>query len=264
MTRLLSRSLLAASLAAPLALAAAPVRAQDAPPPADLQPVPTAPPAAPQPVQVQPQPTSPQPQYPVPPTYPAPPPYYPAPGPTMVPYQQPQQQAWQRPEHEYVPPGNWYGWQSLIAVAPFDIAMFAGLAKYGQTAGTGAFAAGFIGRNLAPAAVHLAHGRGTAAFGSVGLHLAATATGVTIGYAIGIAVSTECKPLDPCRNGFHDIPAGPVYGAIAGSMVGTVLDVVFLAHRKPLSWTAARAEPTWTMAPFATPKTAGLAAGGTF
>ena len=58
------------------------------------------------------------------------------------------------------------------------------------------------------------------------------------GYAVGLATQNECPPRDPCRNHFREIPAGAGYGAIAGSMTGTVLDVVFFGYRQRLSWTA--------------------------
>jgi hypothetical protein len=172
------------------------------------------------------------------------------------------------PAPDRAPSANWYGWQTLIAIAPFDIAMFAGLARFGDTGGTAAFATGFIGRSLAPGIVHMAHGRVGTGFGSVGLHLATTATGFAVGYGIGIAVENSCMQRTGCNNGFRDIPAGTIYGAVAGSMVGTVLDVVFFAHRQRLSWTAqapaAPSAPVWALAPYAAPKTAGLAAGGLF
>jgi hypothetical protein len=252
-----SRPLLAALLAAPLALAATSARAQDPPaPPLPAQPLP----AQPLPEQALPVPLPPPAPFPGTPVYPqaepylAPPPYY-APPIAPVPA---------APDHEYVPPGSWYGWQTLIAVAPLDIAMFAGLAHISDPKGEGVFAAAFTARNLAPGIVHMAHGRVGTGFGSVGLHAAATATGVAIGYAFGLALQGACPPTSPCRNGFRDLPVGPGYGAIAGSMVGTVLDVVFFAHRTKLSWTAARPGPSWAMAPFAGRNTAGLSAGGMF
>lgn len=162
--------------------------------------------------------------------------------------------------------GLWYGWQTLIAVAPFDIAMFVGLARYDDRYGQAVFTTGFVGRNLAPAVVHLANRRPGLAFGSVGLHAVATATGVAVGYAVGIAIqSRECAPGEGCCTGVRDLPPGPGYGAIAGSMVGTVLDVVFLATRPRSSWASSQtASTTWTMSPYATPTGLGVAAGGTF
>ncbi len=161
-------------------------------------------------------------------------------------------------------PLTWYGWQTLLAVAPFDIAMFGGLATFSSQGGFDAFVTGFVGRNLAPAIVHMAHGRVGTGFASIGLHAATTATGIAIGYAIGIAVESKaCHAPDPCTNHFLGIPPGPDYGAIAGSMVGTVLDVVFFAHRQKLSWTAS-ASPAWGAAPYATPNGGGVAAAGWF
>ena len=164
---------------------------------------------------------------------------------------------------------NWYGWQTLIAVAPIDIVMFASLPRLGDTAGTATFAAAFVARNLAPAVVHLAHGRVATAFGSIGLHAATTATGVAIGYGLGIALEAGCKKgPTPSATATSGIAPGPGYGAIAGSISGTILNVVFFAHRQRLTWTAsapaAPAGPTWAFAPYAAPKGAGLAAAGTF
>src|SRR4051794_4074612 len=84
--------------------------------------------------------------------------------------------------------GVWYGWQTLLAVAPFDIATIVGLARPDAPYATGLFAAGFAGRNLAPAVVHMAHSRPGLGFGSVGLHAAASATGLVVGYAVGLAI----------------------------------------------------------------------------
>jgi hypothetical protein len=151
-------------------------------------------------------------------------------------------------------------------VAPFDIAMFVGLGRGDASGGTAAFTTGFVGRNLAPAVVHGFHGRGGASFASVGLHAAAIGTGVVIGYAVAVAMDKPCAPTDPCAKNLHDsIPPGPGYGAIAGSMAGTVLDVIFLSHRTPQSWTAsAKLEPTWGVTPYAAQHGFGVAAGGTF
>jgi hypothetical protein len=121
-----------------------------------------------------------------------------------------------------------------------------------------------VGRNLAPAVVHLAHRRWSTAFGSVGLHLAMTGTGVAIGYAFGIALQPPCDPTMPCKTNAA-VPLGPGYGAIVGSMSATVLDSVFFAYRQRLSWTAAAPPPgrTWAFAPYVAPHGAGIAAAGT-
>lgn len=158
----------------------------------------------------------------------------------------------------------WYGWQTLLAVVPFDIAMFVGLAQRDAPYGTGLFTAGFVGRNLAPAVVHLAHRRPGLAFGTVGLHAAATATGLVIGYAVGLAIQENCPLRSPCRNGFRELPPGPGYGAVAGSMVGTLLDVLLLARSPRSSWESTRTASTFTVVPYAAPTGVGLAAGGTF
>ena len=262
----MKRPWLAALLAAPFALAAAPARAQDAPPEVP----PPAPPV--QPVQPAPyvQPVQPAPYaQPVQPVQPAPyaqpTPYFPPPP---APYWPPPRYVASAPEEpERRGPMNWYGWQTLIAVAPIDIVMFASLPRLGDTAGTATFAAAFVARNLAPAVVHLAHGRVATAFASIGLHAATTATGVAIGYGLGIALEAGCKGPTPCRNSDLQIPPGPGYGAIAGSISGTIL-TLFFAHRQRLTWTAsapaAPAGPTWAFAPYAAPKGAGLAAAGTF
>ena len=159
---------------------------------------------------------------------------------------------------------NWYGWQTLIAVAPFDILMFAGLPQIGNTGGTAAFAMGFVGRTLAPAVVHMAHGRVGTGFGSIGLHLATTATGFAIGYGIGIAAQGTCKAPSPCGHEQTVVPNGAYDGAIAGSMTGTVLDVIFFAYRQRLTWTAdAPVAPTksaWAITPYAAPGGGGLGA----
>jgi hypothetical protein len=148
-------------------------------------------------------------------------------------------------------------------VFPLDIAMFVGLSNMDDQGHKDAFIAGFVGRNLAPAVVHLAHGRPGLAFGSVGLHAAATATGVAIGYAIGIAIQKPCAPGGTCNYGVREMPPGPGYGAVAGSMVGTVLDVIFLANRPRSTW-AATQTGLLTVAPFATGSSGGMAAAGTF
>jgi hypothetical protein len=243
MTRPLPRSWRTALLVGPLALASASARAQDAP---------ASPPPAPS-------------EAPTPPTVVivVPPPILP-PEAMPPPVAQPPPAAARSVERDRAPRGNWYGWQTLLAVAPFDIAMFAGLSQFPAKTGVGVFTAGFVGRNLAPAVVHMAHDRVGVGFGSIGLHMAATGTGVAIGYAIGIAMAGKCPPVSTCRNGFRDLPPEPGYGAIAGSMAGTVLDAVFLAHRTKLSWTARSTAPAWALAPFATRTATGLAAGGTF
>jgi len=171
------------------------------------------------------------------------------------------------PDQQAHGPANWYGWQTLIAVAPFDIAMFVGLARSGTSGATEAVDVGFVGRTLAPAVVHMAHQRWSTAFGSMGLHAATTGTGLAIGFAIGLALQGDCPPRDPCRNHFRDLPLGPGYGAIAGSMTGTVLDTIFFTYRQRLTWTAsAPVEPArraWAIAPYATRGGVGIAAGGT-
>jgi hypothetical protein len=262
---------LAALLAAPVALAAGAARAQDPPP--DVPPLPPVQPVQPaqpaQPIQPAPYVQPVQPVQPAPyaqPAYAQPAPYF-APPPT--PYWPPRGYVANAPEEdEHRGPANWYGWQTLVTIAPLDIMMFAGLSQIGNTGGAGTFAAAFAGRNLAPAFVHLAHGRVATAFGSVGLHIATTATGFAIGYGLGIAAQGTCKAPSPCGHEITEVPGGAYYGAIAGSMSGTVLDVVFFAYRQRLSWTAkapaAPAGPAWAFAPYATPKGAGVAAAGMF
>jgi hypothetical protein len=167
---------------------------------------------------------------------------------------------------------NWYGWQTLIAIAPFDITMFVGLAKQGTEAGTAAFWTGFIGRGLAPAVVHMAHQKWGKAFGSIGLNVGMSAAGLAIAYGIGIATTPACPPLAPCRNGFVNIPSGIVYGAVVGSMSATILDVVFFTYREKLSWTASAQPPArggakgsqigWAFAPYVAPEQRGGHQGG--
>jgi hypothetical protein len=124
-----------------------------------------------------------------------------------------------------------------------------------------ATAVGLAGRGLVPAVVHWAHGRIAIGFGSIGLHLATMGVGAAIGYAVGVATQGTCSHMVLCDS----IPIGPGPGVVAGSMVGTVLDVVFFAHRQKLSWTAeAEPAPSWTVTPYAASKTAGLAAAGAF
>jgi hypothetical protein len=219
----------------------------DAAPPA----IPPAPPAAPPSWQVaNPYPSSPPPV-----------PLYPQPG--YTPSREIASPA--PPPAERAGAANWYGWQTLIAIAPFDIAMFAGLATWGQSSGYDAFTVGFVGRNLAPSVVHMAHQRFGIAFGSIGLHIGASATGLAIAYAFGIAFQAPCQPLNPCKNQFQSIPSGVGYGVVVGSMVGTVLDVVFLGYRQKLAWTASAAPPerprvAWTVAPYLAPPPGGQSA----
>lgn len=247
---------------APPAPAAPPSAAQEpqpSPPPFP-QPAPVAPPGVAQPAPPgQPVPGQGMPAQPVPQ---APPSYYPQPPPPAYAYApQPQRPSADQPRPDV---SLWYGWQTLIAVAPFDIAMFAALAKYGDRGTVATFTTGFVGRNLAPAIVHMAHRRPGVGFGSIGLHAASTATGVAIGYAIGIALQEACPPRAPCRNGFRDMPPGPEYGAIAGSMVGTVLDVVILARRPRSTWSTTQTGSAVMVAPWASSTAGGLAAGGIF
>jgi hypothetical protein len=239
MTRSPTRPLLAALLALPLALSSVPARAQEVPGP-----------DAPLPPSAQPLPPPVQPAPPSSPPPPAPPPPYEAP-----------QAAWIPPDQERTPPSNWYGWQTLVASVPIDIAMFVGLAHYADPSGANAFAVAFAARNLVPAVVHFSHGRPSRGFGSVGLMAASAATGVAIGYAVGLAAQSTCGPGAQCRNGFRSIPPAAGYGGIAGSMAGTLLDVVFFAHRQRLTWTAAKNEPSWNLSPQVTPRSAGLVAG---
>jgi hypothetical protein len=253
------RSPLAALLALSVVIAARGAHAQDAPPlPQPEPPVAPALPAQPVPV-VQPAP------YPAP----APPPYF---APPPSPYVQPPTYVLPPGHYAYAPdeerhgPMNWYGWQTLIAVAPFDVAMFISLAHLSEPGGMGTFVAAFAGRNLAPAVVHLAHGKVATAFGSVGLHIASTATGLAIGYGLGIASQSSCKVL--CGAQTHEVPAGAGIGAVVGSISGTAFDVVFFAHRQRLVWTASAPpppeRPAWGFAPYAAPGGAGLAAAGIF
>lgn len=241
-----ARSLLAFLAAAPFAIASAPSFAQTEPPPSyGVAPAPSA--VAPAPYGVAPAP------YGVAP----PAPYAVAPAPVAQP----------APDTSARSTSLWYGWQTLAAIAPFDIAMFVGLAKWDESYGHATFATGFVGRNLVPAAVHMFHRRPGVGFGSIGLHAGATATGVAIAYAIGIGIQEGCKPLDPCRNGFRGVPPGVGYGAVAGSMVGTVLDVVFFAHRSRATFGvtgSAPMQPMVAFSPYATKESAGFAAGGTF
>ncbi|APR81359.1 Hypothetical protein A7982_06706 [Minicystis rosea] len=156
-------------------------------------------------------------------------------------------------------PSQWYGWQTLIAVAPFDIALFVGMARNDNRI----TATGFIGRNVAPSVVHMINKRPGVGFATLGLHAASAATGLVVGYAIGLAVQRACPPGDVCRYGMRELPPGLGYGAVAGSMVGTVLDVVFLARRPRATWDGS-SNNTVAFTPFAAPSTLGVAAGGTF
>jgi hypothetical protein len=281
MPRRAPHKLLAAILvAAPAVLAPMLANAQDTQPPDTSPPSQPIPQPYPQQQQFPGQPLPQQQPFPgqplgpyTPPPYAAPP--YAAPPYGSPPYEAPPSEAPREartPDREVVPAGNWYGWQTLIAVVPFDIAMFAGLATYGQGAGTGAFIAGFAGRNLAPAVVHMAHGKFGTAFGSVGLHAATSASGLAIAYGIAIALQPPCQPRTPCKD--DSLPSGIGYGPVVGSMIGTVLDVVFFAHRQRLSWTASTPPPAdapkvaWSVAPYAAPtphgSAAGLAATGAF
>lgn len=230
------RSLLGLFIAAPFALASAPALAQMPPPPVAPPPTMTPPPMM------------------------APPPMVAA---------QPPMMAAPQPAADTVDRSTslWYGWQTLIAVAPFDIAMFVGLVKWDESYGHATTITGFVGRNIVPGVVHMFHRRPGVGFGSMGLHAAASATGVAIAYAIGIGIQENCKPLDPCRNSFRGVPPGVGYGAVAGSMVGTILDVVFLAHRSRANFGvtgSTRVEPTVAFAPYATQSSLGVAAGGMF
>ena len=124
---------------------------------------------------------------------------------------------------------------TLLAVAPFDIAMVVGLARTGQSGGTESFYTGIIGRGLAPAVVHLAHGRASTALGSIGLHLGMTAAGLA---APATASASPCGgrtalPAPPAATtSSAPSPTAPVPGAVAGSMSATVLDVVFFSYRQ--------------------------------
>jgi hypothetical protein len=119
----------------------------------------------------------------------------------------------------------------------------------------------------------MAHGKFGTAFGSVGLHAATAASGLAIAYGIAIALQPPCQPRVPCRD--DALPPGVGYGPVVGSMIGTMLDVVFFTHRQRLSWTASAPPPVaeapkvaWSIAPYAAPTpygtAAGLAAAGAF
>jgi len=148
------RPWIAALLALSVVLAAERARAQDAPPP----PEPAPPPAQTAPV-VEPAP----PAQPVPVVQPGPfiAPVGPAPYLQPAPYWPPQGYAYvpPAPDTERRGPMNWYGWQTLLAVAPFDITMFTSLAYLGQPGGNAAFAAYNLREPLQPVRFLLALGR---------------------------------------------------------------------------------------------------------
>ncbi len=179
--------------------------------PARAQPVPAPGPDAPLPPSAQ----------PLAPVQPEPPAVEPAPS-VMPPYAPvwrgppPAQVAWTPPDAEHTPPGNWYGWQTLIAVAPVDIAMFVGLAHFSDPSGAQVFATAFAARNLVPAVVHFAHQRVGRGFASIGLQAASTGVGVATGFAFGLALQAQCPPLDPCRNNFRGIPPARATGPSPG------------------------------------------------
>jgi hypothetical protein len=161
----------------------------------------------------------------------------------------------------------------LIAVAPFDVAMFAGVANLGTQPGAAGYGIGLAGRSVVPGIVHMAHRRWGAALGTIGLHLGMEAAGLAIAWGVGTALTPPCQPRMPCRNNFESIPSGVQYGPMIGSMTATVLDVVFFAYRQKLSWTAAApAAPqraAWALAPYVAPNATGrldggLAAAGSF
>ncbi len=111
------------------------------------------------------------------------------------------------PPDEVQTESHWYGWQTLTA----DGATLLGTAAAGP-AGLGAY---FVASPI----IHLAHGRGWAALGSLGLRVGLPFAGLYAGGALS----------------HGDSYAGPVVGVLVGAVAASAIDAAFLAREdRPL------------------------------
>lgn len=121
---------------------------------------------------------------------------------------------------------------------------------YAFLLGVGSYAYG-------PPIVHLGHGRGFAALGSLGLRFALPMAGAMIGSRVGPADDEhDCSPTGDCEDRSL---VGMAVGAIIGGVAASVIDARYLARERVV----ARAQH-WAPTAAATPNGFSVGLGGSF
>lgn len=127
------------------------------------------------------------------------------------------------------PARPWYGWQALIGYAIGDALLAAGAAvqvAHGGSSGIPFFEAGGVARFGAAPLLHLLHKRDKGViYGSLALQIATPLTGLAIGRVAGPHCYPDNTPA--CLRGES---VAMVVGALAGAVVGSVIDVAVLAR----------------------------------
>lgn len=132
---------------------------------------------------------------------------------------------------------SWYGWQMLVGFGASDAALLGSIATSQAGGADGAtmalLASGLAGHGLMGPVTHWAHGHVGKGFASLGLTLAAVATGGASGFALGAAAGgTGCG-----NGGSFCFPVAPVFGAMIGAGAGLIamnmVDAFVLGREAP-------------------------------
>lgn len=127
------------------------------------------------------------------------------------------------------PARPWYGWQLLIGYAIGDALLAAGAAvqvAHGGSSGTPFFAVGGVARFGAAPLLHLLHERGKrVVYGSLALQTLTPFTGFMIGRVAAPPCYQDDTPACLRRES-----VAMLAGALAGAVVGSVIDVAVLAR----------------------------------
>ena len=150
------------------------------------------------------------------------------------------------------PAPAWYGWQIMASDAAFLTVGILGEEVNDEVA-WGVAAPGLV---LAPAGIHLAHGRGKAALGSLALRVGLGALGVAI-------ASTTCEAEDSDEDslGLGCLDSIPT-GAGLGILTAAAIDAIFLSTSDGRAPATARESTGIGLAP--RPGGVTLSFGGTF
>ncbi len=167
-----------------------------------------------------------------------------------------------------------YGWQSMLAYLAADATLAAGAGlwlsspSYSNTgwgaqyyAGATLTAVGLAAHPLAGAAVHWMHRQWRKGGASIGVHLGSILGGAGFASAITGAIGGFGNCSRTCDISAMDVHLGIALpaGALAGWIAGMAVDAGYLA-KEPAD--TAIAAPTWTVGPWLTQGTAGVAAQG--
>ena len=168
------------------------------------------------------------------------------------------------------PEKEWYGWQTLGVDAGAAVLMIAGQVTQAYSV----FDVGLGAYFFAPPVVHIVHGNGGPAFGSLGLRLVAPWVGVAIGVTAGLFfLSSTPKDLSTCKDQtisltgncdyessnillFHSSWAKPLaygfdIGLLAGYLLAIGIDGFLISYEKVDNEEYGKVEPkkkwlTWS------------------